>query len=94
MVLLSQSELHLMESKQSKVRRHIRTNGEVNRNGSAQQKSVYLSSPVVSLLQKFLEALKFTDLQVCFICVLVAYECAAVGKETRCRLLTSKTEQI
>lgn len=93
MVLLSQSELHLMESKQAKVRRHIRTDGEVNRNGSA-QKSVYLSSPVVSLLQKLLEALKFTDLQVCFICVLVAYECAAVGKETRCRLLTSKTEQI
>lgn len=39
--------------------------------------------PVISLLQKLLQTLKFAHLQVSFICVLVANKCTAVRGESR-----------
>lgn len=39
--------------------------------------------PVISLLQKLFQTLKFAHLQVSFICVLVANKCTAVRGESR-----------
>lgn len=87
MVLLGQSQLNLVEPKQGQ------------RSGGFKQSSLSLffnlrntretlsfpcvCSPVISLLQKLLQALKFTHLQVRFIRVLVTDERTAVGEEER-----------